>query len=317
MSWKSDPPQKLLVDASFSEVEKLCSTVVAWDLDFSAVSDVRTTDVGRLIQLSAGEIDHGYARFHLPLLQRGTPPAGKVTFTILGLCTRLLWWRGHQVDNGQILVFDEGIDLDSSSGQDFETHVVSIPCDLLEAICNSLGTNLPTVAKCGEVFRPPPTVVRAIRTSLDDLLCGQGTRSDYLSLIEKLIIAWGANDYEHQREGRRLAARNRDRAMNRCLEIFDTTNIALLNTDVIRDRAGVSARTLEYSFQERFNVGPARFIKARKLGMARRLLTSNCNNPMSVSEIMSIVGLWHVGQFARDYRMLFGELPSQTLTRIR
>jgi len=34
-----------------------------------------------------------------------------------------------------------------------------------------------------------------------------------------------------------------------------------------------------------------------------------------VAEIANAWGFWHMGQFARDYRFMFGELPSETLGR--
>jgi AraC family ethanolamine operon transcriptional activator len=34
-----------------------------------------------------------------------------------------------------------------------------------------------------------------------------------------------------------------------------------------------------------------------------------------VADIAIRWGFWHMGQFARDYRAMFGELPSETLKK--
>jgi AraC family ethanolamine operon transcriptional activator len=41
----------------------------------------------------------------------------------------------------------------------------------------------------------------------------------------------------------------------------------------------------------------------------------NCNP--KTADIANLVGFWHMGQFAKDYRKLFAELPSETIKKIR
>jgi AraC-like DNA-binding protein len=35
----------------------------------------------------------------------------------------------------------------------------------------------------------------------------------------------------------------------------------------------------------------------------------------SIIELAGVNGFWHMGQFAADYRRIYGELPSETLNR--
>ena len=51
------------------------------------------------------------------------------------------------------------------------------------------------------------------------------------------------------------------------------------------------------------------YINAMRLNGARRELM----NRLKVNEAANAWGFWHMGQFAKDYRKLFGELPSETL----
>ena len=77
--------------------------------------------------------------------------------------------------------------------------------------------------------------------------------------------------------------------------------------------AKASERTLHYAFTERFGMAPAHYMKVRRLNDARNDL---CREPpMKVSDAANKWGFWHLGQFAKDYELLFGELPSDTLRR--
>ena len=80
--------------------------------------------------------------------------------------------------------------------------------------------------------------------------------------------------------------------------------------------AEVSERTLQYAFVERFGVTPKRYVQAHRMHAVRNRLKSHSSADY-VSDIANHFGFWHMGQFAKDYRRQFGELPSETLTRAR
>lgn len=76
----------------------------------------------------------------------------------------------------------------------------------------------------------------------------------------------------------------------------------------------VSRRTLQYSFQAVLNVNPVAYLRAIRLNGTRRALRSACGTPnASVADIAARWGFWHLSHFAADYKLMFGELPSQTL----
>lgn len=77
----------------------------------------------------------------------------------------------------------------------------------------------------------------------------------------------------------------------------------------------VSERTLRYGFQERFGMGPAAYLKAHRLNGARRQLKASIAKQVTVTDVAIQWGFWHMGQFAKDYKKMFGELPSETLGR--
>ena len=66
-----------------------------------------------------------------------------------------------------------------------------------------------------------------------------------------------------------------------------------------------------YAFRDRYDLSPKAFINSERLVRVKQDLRSRPDN-VPIVEIANHWGFWHMGQFARDYRRQFGELPSQT-----
>jgi transcriptional regulator GlxA family with amidase domain len=77
--------------------------------------------------------------------------------------------------------------------------------------------------------------------------------------------------------------------------------------------AGVSERTLEYAFSDCYNMKPKAYINALRLNAVRKQLRAMAPDSILVADAANAWGFWHMGQFAGDYRKLFGENPSETL----
>ena len=81
-------------------------------------------------------------------------------------------------------------------------------------------------------------------------------------------------------------------------------------------QARLKIRSLEYGFLEVTGVTPIAYIRSMRLNAARRALLGKASaQQRSISEIAMDTGFWHLSQFAMDYRMFFGETPSETRRR--
>jgi AraC-like DNA-binding protein len=79
--------------------------------------------------------------------------------------------------------------------------------------------------------------------------------------------------------------------------------------------AKVSARSLFRQFRKDRGYSPADFAKRVRLKRAREILEESNEDGASVIQVALKCGFQSPGRFARDYRTLFGELPSATLQR--
>lgn len=81
------------------------------------------------------------------------------------------------------------------------------------------------------------------------------------------------------------------------------------------EKLGMSRRGVELLFRKSLGVGPGKFLQLHRLhGVRRDLLTSEFTAGI-ISEVAIKWGFLHLGHFARNYRLLFGENPRDTLTR--
>lgn len=83
----------------------------------------------------------------------------------------------------------------------------------------------------------------------------------------------------------------------------------------VAQRLGVTERTLQVAFKDALGVSPSRYILARRLHDARRLLIDGLEP--NVTDAALGTGFQHFGRFSQHYRILFGECPSQTVRRAR
>jgi transcriptional regulator GlxA family with amidase domain len=77
----------------------------------------------------------------------------------------------------------------------------------------------------------------------------------------------------------------------------------------------VSERTLRKAFHRTHGVPPCRHLRMLRLSQARRALLSADGNLVTVTEIATGFGFVELGRFSVEYRKVFGESPSLTLSR--
>lgn len=75
----------------------------------------------------------------------------------------------------------------------------------------------------------------------------------------------------------------------------------------------VSRRTLQASFQSVAGIGPLEYLRNLRLNAVRRRLGTTMAHELPVGDAAAEMGFFHLSHFARHYRELFGELPSDTL----
>ncbi len=89
-----------------------------------------------------------------------------------------------------------------------------------------------------------------------------------------------------------------------------------LTIQMISAATGVSIRSLFKVFRRARGYSPMAYVKRVRLMKARQMLTAPAENT-SVTAVAFACGFDNPGHFAGNYRVAFGELPSQTLTKVK
>lgn len=89
----------------------------------------------------------------------------------------------------------------------------------------------------------------------------------------------------------------------------------LIRQGELRRALGVGDRTLRRLFAATYGVSPSRFLRVRRMELARKSLLRG--RDARVTDAGLRYGFYDLGRFASEYRRLFDELPSETLRRRR
>lgn len=263
-------------------------------------------------ELTSADMILGRGRFSCRLKQRGAPPLGYRTFVVPNRTELRMIWRGHHVTGSDLLVFPLKAELDATSDGRFDVYTLSFPEEMILSLSEKLGaTGLEKRLQRAEVFRCDPERMERLRFSLSQWARYPEPSFFEFELLKNRIctrlidalVHMNANDSKQTQSLRKLnALREVDRFIySNPEEIPSVKYLCKL--------IGVSERTLQYTFLEQYGMGPKAYINVMRLNGVRRELQTR----KKVSDAANAWGFWHMGQFARDYRILFGELPSQTL----
>jgi len=110
--------------------------------------------------------------------------------------------------------------------------------------------------------------------------------------------------------------RRRDEGLIRARRLITEYEGQDLTLEDLCEAAQVSHRTLVYAFRDHYGIPPKRFLVVYRLNGVRQDFFLHGNATTKIIDVASHWGFWHMGQFASDYRSLFGELPSTTLNKI-
>ena len=109
---------------------------------------------------------------------------------------------------------------------------------------------------------------------------------------------------------------SRSRTVSKAIAfVNDQNNEAITVGDICRS-TGIALRTLNRAFREHFGVGPKAYLIRQRLSSVRAELVS-APGSIVIADVANRHAFWHMGQFAKDYRAMFGELPSETVRQAR
>lgn len=310
----------LVFSKGFDDLEDLLVSTRQWDLDFLQLQ--RGRFFGRITQVIASSWQLSHARFDSALRQEGLPPTGLRNIVIPATSCQDFTWRRHRISGNSIMLFPLGSELESVTGPGFEVYILAVPEAHLDQLCIGLGLpGIQALTATAEVVQCDPAEVQELRQTL------HGYVHHLVSTPQLIHEPSFSSVVEFDLCARVLLALARGLAVKpedtprRQLYVLKATETFIKahahkapTIHQICQQLCISERTVRSAFHHRYGVSPKAFLMAYRLKHARRQLRNHHLGSTTVQEVASAWGFWHMGQFAHDYKAMFGELPSQTLT---
>jgi AraC-like DNA-binding protein len=148
-------------------------------------------------------------------------------------------------------------------------------------------------------------------------ICAEPAHPHHEELLERSLVTGLLLSQRHsytdqlQSDPRSAAPRS---ALDRVVEQIEHAPDRGYTVADLARLSGMSARSLQYAFQERFQVSPMQFLRQVRLDRVHDDLAGGAG---SVADIAAYWGFTNPGRFARAYRDRFGEFPATTLDAAR
>ncbi len=301
------------------DIDEFTSYMPGWESDWRQLEVGQPTNrmdviAGDEAVLQSLNLSHG-------IHQQGQPPRDLVTFGLpLGDGPAL--WSGRQVSGLAIYGFNDagGYDCVSRPGfcgvtlsfsrERFVRHAKQLglepeallvgrlwssgdgDCPAMEDICCEVSQLLRDLAE-----RPDPSPDCSVHDRLEKLL------------PERLVAAIALSLQETSEP----ALKRRQRGLREAIAFMEENGHRSPGIPEVCVQVGMSWRSLDRAFKEAFGIGPKRYLLNLRLTQARREFRE-APNDATIADIANDWGFWHMGDFAREYRRMFSELPSETLS---
>lgn len=291
-----------------------------WQQNYDQISAGRFFGVVR--EISLGDMHLFRETTNQALLQRGrTPSSGGVIGVPVGMLADGFFCDQILGSNG-VLTVGQKQDFELRTPRCFDLVGIDIDADLYRALVapRAMAATpewkiVPRVITCNERLNDLRKLLVDIFEALDmdahRLEAPQTQKVIRSAIIGHLqesvaIEGCGPGMLPNLATRRRIVERARDYTLD---NLHDPVTIGELC-----DHLGISRRTLQYCFQEVMGTNPVDFLRAIRLNNVRRELRAAKPGAVRIADVAARWGFWHLSHFARDYKVMFDELPSDTLS---
>ena len=285
-----------------------------WEIDF------RQIEAGPMISTLTARMGANITLLEVSLSrtvhQTGSSPVGMVSVGLIQP-KRVETWQGVDTISANLLSFGCADPFDGVSATDFVGATLSIKEEYIEYLADCMGLDIPDNLRTSGIpeisgSRRHLSNLHSISARLLASKNGALAARDEEAIVGSLLLATNKNMHCDQPS----PPKARVYALNRALEMIVAHERECIPISLICQEAGVSWRTLDRAFKDKFGIGPKGYQNRLRLNRVRTKLLKEPKET-KIADIANEWGYWHLGQFARDYRTMFGELPSSTLQHPR
>ncbi|WP_053214032.1 helix-turn-helix domain-containing protein [Pseudomonas sp. Q12-87] len=300
-----------------ADIDEHARNMGGWQVSYDQLTPGRFE--GELVEFRSDWMQLVRDRSNQALTKQGTAWEGAITFSVPLSASGPVFCCGHPIIEPSLLVA-RGHNLpELRTPQHLDLLGVAVDERALEHVLERQGsrfriTDLPRCYRLADSSLPAELAalfdeLEGGERGRDSLLGYESIRRGLRDTVMLQLLELVAPDEApplNPTARKRMVDRAREYALGHVdepLSILDLCN-----------HIGASRRKLQYCFQETLGINPVAYLRALRLNAVRRELRRG-DQAHGVQEVAARWGFWHLSRFSSDYRVLFGETPSQTLRR--
>lgn len=304
--------------SSLADVHDHSLAVAGWEQIYRQMTPGRFES--RLVQAKSPEFQFFRESTNQRIVQAGVSPAGCASIAVPLNPSFAGTFQGHKVDGHALMLLSPGEEFRFHTPEAMQYVGVSMPVEPLrelvavivgdEAVRQWKRNVLPISNDVAQVLQrrliPFLDAAEAMPNALWNPALIKRFQDELLNVLLGLLesaAGVAAKDLTH--------ATYSD-IVGRCKRIASEHTLEPVTVLDLCRMLRCSRRTLQTSFQRVANVTPVEYLRATRLNAVHRLLRSTSADELLIGDAAARYGFTHLSYFAREYRDLFGELPSQT-----
>ncbi len=276
------------------------------------------------MQLGAGILQKG--NYGMAVRADGAWPRGAITVGLIVSAPESTTVNGVRCGKGSVQLYSEACDLSYRAPPGTAWMAYCVDRERFQTLAQTLnGMPLPVPERGLMTYHLGPVAAQQILSPLNSLLLlARGQRIQrtndpvvrnledelHLALAQAVQAGGIKSEYSLSRRPARCHA-----LMRRAEEFLRAFPSDAFSLESLARATGASGRMLEYHFRRQYGITPVAWNRSMKLNEAHADLKRLRPGDRRISDIATRWGFSHFGRFAREYRRLFGESPSQTLQR--
>lgn len=284
-----------------------------WTLTYDQVSAGRFES--SLHEISFDGIQIYEEKFKPSIFQRGEAKKNALCLGMFSELHNQAIWMGKSITGHEILSCCDREEILLRTPENSAFYSLTIPFELLgdqnfehqhSKYNNVLSSQHSELFYCK--FIKLMNNVMANTTFVNHHATKQQVKSDILDLSDQFLL-----ELNQHYEPTKISIQKARQVVKKVCDVLQENKDHCHSIEELCQITFTSRRTLQNCFELITGQSPALFLKTIKLNAVRRAL-QNSNENTSISDIASHWGFWHLSQFSVDYKRLFGESPSQTLS---
>lgn len=292
-----------------------------WNQSYDQLSPGRFD--GRLVCCWFGRVQLFREITNQSVHESGNPWPGSRTFAVpLAAADGRGWVKSQMLDSGGAFTLGPKDELDFCTPRQLDLAGISFEAEALSAFAGVVdGRDVERELQSQTVLRPSPECLAAAQAFLRGLFAMLDASHDMLAYaavqkgIEQALMTAMLGLFTEPNEDRpRRSALSYRRVVAAARDYVLAHSFEPVTVPDLCRRVGVSRRTLQTCFKEVMGVSPVQYLRALRLNAVRRELRAAQPGCVQVQNIAARWGFWHLSSFSADYKKMFGEKPSQTLS---